>query len=106
LRFSTLHRQFALFVNPHLKRSLLKSSENATGLSRGPLRLLLQTAGYTTVDATGLSGGASRSLLAVNVVQATPVTIHGTSPWHFMIGTAAVCSRKRNHPPVKPVAFG
>jgi hypothetical protein len=56
-------------------------------------------------DATGLPGGASRSLLVTSVVQATSVTIHGTSPWHLMPWNAAVCSSERNHPPGEPVAL-
>ena len=38
------------------------------------------------LDATGLPGGGSRSLLAKRAAIAKNVSIHGTSPWHFGSG--------------------
>ena len=56
-------------------------------------------------DATGLSGGISRSVLVTRHATATNVTIHRTSRWHSVRGVAAVCSGERNIPPGKPVAL-
>jgi len=62
-------------------------------------------------NATGLSKigrggprGASRFLLTHRRSRAANVTIHGTSPWHYLFSGHRFCSSEREAPRDKPVA--
>jgi len=83
LRDNTWHRMKKAMIGDHIE-----ALRNATGLPRGSLRLLLNKEGeqrhsplpfsFAATPRKKTEVGWGRSLVAATV------TIHGTSPWHFV----------------------
>ncbi len=71
------------FSNPtHGIEIVWKLLLDAPGLTGGDSRSLLNLGQSAFEDATALRDGGSRSLLSASPVLATSVNLHGASPWH------------------------